>query len=215
MSKYGYVGKESDIPQQAFKANAGVLSVNDYLALSQQDKLTQYGQLELIETQTASSVANLQFTSLQESTYNVHLLTIANMKSDADNKAVEIAVSNDGGSSYETSNYDWAWLYQKSNGTFTEKNNTSGGDFTIVQNVGNSTGESLSGCVYLYNLGDSAKYSFSNWLCTGITQDPNYISTFGSGVYHQAETINALQLKFSSDNIASGVFSLYGIKEYS
>jgi hypothetical protein len=41
MSKYGYVGKESDIPQQAFKANAGVLSVNDHLALSQENKLTQ------------------------------------------------------------------------------------------------------------------------------------------------------------------------------
>ena len=40
MSKYGYVGKESDIPQQAFQANAGVLSVNDHLALSQENKLT-------------------------------------------------------------------------------------------------------------------------------------------------------------------------------
>ena len=28
MSKYGYIGKESDIPQQAFQSNTGVLSVN-------------------------------------------------------------------------------------------------------------------------------------------------------------------------------------------
>jgi hypothetical protein len=170
------------------------------------------GKLELIQTQTASSVSTLTFTSIKESIYNVHFLTIAGMKSDADNKAVEVAVSNDGGSSYETSNYDWAFMYQKSNGTFLEKRNTSGGDFTIVQNVGNNTAENLNGYVYLYNLGDSGKFSFTTWQCTGITQDPDYISTFGSGVYHQAETINALQLKFSSDNIASGTFSLYGIK---
>jgi len=171
------------------------------------------GKLELIQTQTASSVSTLTFTSIKETTYNVHLLTIARMKSDADNKAVEIAVSNDGGSSYETSNYDWAWRYQKSNGTMLEKRNTSGGDFTIVQNVGNSTGENFNAYVYLYNLGSSSKYSNANWHGTGITQDPDYISTFGGGTYHVAETINALQLKFSSDNIASGVFSLYGIKD--
>jgi len=170
------------------------------------------GKLELIKTQTASSVSTLTFTSIKESTYNVHLLTIARMKSDADNKAVEIAVSNDSGSSYESSNYDWAWRYQKSNGTMTEKNNTSGGDFTIVQNVGNSTDEVLNGYVYLYNLGDSSAYSYASWQCSGITQDPDYISTYGGGVYHVAETINALQIKFSSDNIASGVFSLYGLK---
>ena len=72
MSKYGYVGKESDIPQQAFKANAGVLSVNDHLALSQENKLTQYGQLELIETQTiTSSTASMIFSSIKEDEYNV------------------------------------------------------------------------------------------------------------------------------------------------
>ena len=173
------------------------------------------GKLELIgNTQTiTSNQAAVEFTSLQESTYNVHLLTIARMKPSVDNKAIEIAVSNDGGSGYEGSNYDWAWMYMKGNGTFSEKNNTSGGDFTIVQNVGYDTSEHFSAYVYLYNLGSSSKYSYATWHGTGITQDPDYISTFGSGVYHVAETINALQIKFSSDNIASGIFSLYGIKE--
>ena len=76
MSKYGYIGKESDIPQQAFKANAGVLSVNDHLALSQENKLTQFGQLELIETQEiTTAVSNIDFLDLQEETYREHLLT--------------------------------------------------------------------------------------------------------------------------------------------
>jgi len=211
-SEFGYIPES---PEQSFQNNKGIFTPTDIYDLTRADKYTNYGQLKLIQTQTVSSnVANLQFTSIQESTYDVHLLIISRMESDADNKAVEIAVSNDGGSSYETSNYDWAWMYQKSDGTFTEKRNTSGGDFTIVQNIGNSTGENFSAYVYLYNLGDSAKYSYTSWQGTGITQDPDYISVFGSGAYHQAETINALQLKFSSDNIASGVFSLYGIKEY-
>lgn len=171
------------------------------------------GQLELIQTQTISSnVSTVQFTSIKESTFNVHLLTITRIKSDADNKAVEIGLSNDGGSSYETSNYDWAWMYMKSNGTFTEKRNTSGGDFTIVQNVGNNTAENFSSYVYFYNLGESSQQSNITFQGTGITQDPDYISVYGSGIYHVAETIDAFRIKFSSDNVASGVFSLYGIK---
>ena len=170
------------------------------------------GSLELIRTQTiTSNQGSVEFTSLQESTYNVHLLTIARMKSDADNKAIEVAVSNDGGSSFESSNYEWGWMYQKSNGTFTEKGNQSGGDF--AQNIGNNTGENFNVATYLYNLGDSSSFSNVTWHGVGITQDPDILSTYGSGVYQVAETINAIQIKFSSDNVASGVFSLYGIKE--
>ena len=87
------------------------------------------------------------------------------------------------------------------------------GDFTIMQNLGNSTSECFSAFVYLYNLGNAAKYSTINFQGTGFTQDPDYISVFGAGKYLVAETINALQLKFSSDNVASGVFSLYGLAE--
>tara|TARA_R100000152_G_C6773729_1_gene201196 strand:- start:1712 stop:2296 length:585 start_codon:yes stop_codon:yes gene_type:complete len=171
------------------------------------------GQLELLRTQTISSnVSAVEFTSLQESIYKVHLLTLHKVESDADNKAIEIGLSNDSGSSYETSNYHWAWMYMKSNGTFTEKTNTSGGDFTIVQNIGNNTAENFGGYVYLYNLGESSQYSNVTWHGTGMTQDPDYISVYGSGTYHVAETVNALRIKFSSDNVASGVFSLYGVK---
>ena len=40
MTKYGYIGKNNDIPQQAFKANAGVLSVNEHIKLSQENKFS-------------------------------------------------------------------------------------------------------------------------------------------------------------------------------
>jgi hypothetical protein len=38
---------------------------------------------------------------------------------------------------------------------------------------------------------------------------------FGSGVYHTAETINAIRIKGNTGNIDNAVVSLYGIKEYS
>ena len=39
------------------------------------------------------------------------------------------------------------------------------------------------------------------------------ISTFGAGKFTTAETNNALRVLFTSADIASGVFSLYGLGE--
>ncbi len=171
------------------------------------------GSLELIQSETVSgAVSSVEFTSLKESIYNVHLLEIIGVVCSADNKAYELAFSNDSGSSFETSNYKWAFEYMKSNGTFQEKNNNSGGDITFIQNVGNASNENLNGYIYMYNLGDSSRYSNATFQMTAITQDPDYISTYGGGIYMVNETINAFQIKPSSDNISSGVLNLYGLK---
>ena len=173
------------------------------------------GKLELIgNTQTiTSNTGAVQFTSIDQSTYKTHLLTIARMKSDTDNKAVEIQLSNDGGSSYEAATYYWAFDYMKANGTFTRPGASNNDVFTLIQNVGNNTAESFNAYVWLHNLGNASKFSTITWSGVGMTQDPDQISVFGSGTYATAEAMNALQLKFSSDNVASGVFSLYGVVE--
>ena len=45
------------------------------------------GKLELIETQTVSgTVSEVDFTSIQESTYNVHLLMLSNMLTENNDK---------------------------------------------------------------------------------------------------------------------------------
>ena len=194
------------------KQNIGLYSPSQILELTKDGSWG--GSLELIQSETVSgAVSAVEFTSLKESIYNVHILEIIKSVVSADNKAYELAFSNDGGSSFETSNYKWAFEYMKSNGTFSEKNNNSGGDITFIQNVGNASNENLNAYIYMYNLGDSAKFSNATFHTTAITQDPDYISTYGGGIYMVAEVINAIQIKPSSDNINSGVFNLYGYKQ--
>ena len=83
-NKYGYSGV--DIPTQAFKANVGKFDPAEINELVADNKWTQYGQLELIETQTYSSaVTAIDFTSIQESTYNVHFMTCSQMSAAVDN----------------------------------------------------------------------------------------------------------------------------------
>ncbi len=216
MSKYGYVGKESDIPQQAFKANAGVLSVNDHLALSQENKLTQYGQLELIETQTiTSSTANVEFTNL--GTYNVHFITANNFKADTSDVFLRSQVSNNGGSSYISTGYQYARqrnYISGGTGFAQEGRSTNTSYVSILGSSGNETNRSGNGYCYLYNLLDSSKYSFGTFQAIGgySTLLDGY---FGSAVLPTAETHNAIRVNASSGNIENMNISLYGIKEYS
>lgn len=178
--------------------------------------ITDLGKLELIQTQTiTSSTGSVEFTSIKEDVYATHFLTIARMKPDADNKAVRIELSNDGGSSYHSSSgYYWSFDYMKANGTFQLKGAANDSHFSLVHNIGNSGSECWGGAfVYLYNLGNSSKFTAINYQGAGVTQDPDAISTFGAGTFATAETNNALRVLFTSANISSGVFSLYGLAE--
>jgi len=215
-NKYGYVGKESDIPQQAFKANAGVLSVNDHLALSQENKLTQYGQLELIHTETHSTdVASIDFQESAgtfDTSYNVHFLTLDDFQTASDNvQEFQIQL-------YESGVLETASVYQsafqrgRTTGTFSEIKSTGLGYMYINQNGGNATNEKSCGYVYFYNLGDSSKYSFATSQTIVTQNDSVQNITFGSSVLPQASTVDGIRIKPSSGNYSSFTASLYGIR---
>ena len=64
MSKeYGYIGKEVT---QAFFDNKGIFTPQDIIELDQENKWTNFGQLELIETQTITpNVAAVDFLNIK------------------------------------------------------------------------------------------------------------------------------------------------------
>ena len=67
------------------------------------------GKLELIETKTVSSaVAQVDFTSIDESIYNVHFLTFNGLELATNDSSMGARLSNDGGSTFETANYQYA-----------------------------------------------------------------------------------------------------------
>jgi hypothetical protein len=112
------------------------------------------GKLELIETQTISSaVAQVDFTSIQESTYNVHFLTVNNVQFSGTNIAnVGVRLFESG--VLETSTvYDIAYQRGAATGTTSETKSTSNNHLRIVTYTGN--GNVANGYSYFYNLGDS------------------------------------------------------------
>jgi len=212
MSEYGYI---PEAPEQSFGNNKGIFNPKDIYDLTRADKYTNYGQLELIETQTISGTpTTIDFTSIKENIYNVHFMTYNNVQgSSTTAQDLGARVSNDGGSSYETSNYQYANQDGRADGTFSEIRSTSGNRFMLAPDLDNETNASVNGYVYFYNLGDSSKFSF--------VTDWNFIFQSavggrfrgGSSVYKIAEQINAIQLiGHSGGGFSDGVISLYGIR---
>ena len=207
-NKYGYSGV--DIPTQAFQSNVGKFDPAEINELVADNKWTQYGQLELIETQTVSGTpTSVSFTSIQESTYNVHFLTYNDLTAPAQSQDFGFRFSTNGGSSYVSSGYQFAYPYvNTAGGTFDTKSTS---DTHIEYLATGSDTRNMNGYAYFYNLGDSSKYSFVTFhqMAEGNTD----LTTFGSGVYPSANVVNALQiLTTGASGYTSGTISLYGIR---
>ena len=208
-NKYGYVGV--DIPAQSFGSNKGVFNPAEINELVSDNKWTTFGQLELIETQTVSGVASVDFTSIDESTYNVHFLTINNLTTVNDEVWMR-AKFYESGVLETASVYQYAHQYGFATGTFGEGKGTSSGSIQFGANVGNATNESGASYLYFYNLGDNSKYSFATYQDVSVNQSHYFLMNFGSGVMTQASTVDGIQFSLTSGNIDTGTFSLYGIR---
>ena len=208
MSKeYGYIGKEVT---QAFRSNKGIFTPQDIIELDQENKWTNFGQLELIQTTVASSSTTVDFTDIKSDIYKIHFFTFNNIDVTADSDRLKLRYF-ESGVVESGSVYHFA-TQQCDTGGFSESRSTSSDNVPTIKNSGNQTNEHANGYTYIYNAGDSTKFTFNTYHSTTLTATPTYNSWFGSGVLPQASFVDGFRL-FSSDNI-SGNISLYGIRSF-
>ena len=169
------------------------------------------GKLELIETQTYSSaVSFVDFTSIDESTYNVHLMTINNLQTPSS------VTHNNYFRFYESGTLETASVYQyarqsgNAGGSFSEPKSTSTTGMDIEFTFSDQLNQ--NGYAYFYNLGDISKYSFSTYHFY-TTRASDSTMTFGSAVLPQASTVDGIRLLTTSGNFTDFDVSLYGIAE--
>jgi hypothetical protein len=208
-NEYGYVPSS---PTQARGSNTGIFEVNDVTDLLAAGQWSgDFGKLELIETKTISSASSAIFPSIQESTYNVHFLTINDCQVSTDNTALVMRF-------FENGVEETAAVYQRaqfiidSSGANADFRSTADTALYNIWNIGNATGESGNCYIYLYNLGDSSKYSFVTGQEIHISSVPYARTSFGSGVLPQASTVDQIKL-FPVAGTFSATASLYGIAE--
>ena len=193
------------------KKNTGLYTPSEILQLTKDGSWG--GSLELIEEQSiTSSTATMEFTNIQEARYDVHLLQIDSYYATAQRNLM-VRLSNDNGSSFISSGYQYAYQYGQADGAFGEGKSTSFSFMSYVTFGADTVQESQSTYIYFYNLGNSSKYSFSTFQNTGV-QTGVYSMLFGGAVLPTAETHNAIQLlPNSTGNIANLQAKLYGVKQ--
>ena len=207
MSKFGYI---TDV-EQSFRNNKGIFTPQEIIELDQENKWTNFGQLELIQTQSASDVNNLDFQSIKEDIYNVHFVTVSNFHATGGSISGGVRFFESGvlesGSVYH-------YAYQEADlgvGSVTENKSTSNSSTGIDYDFDPETPR--NNYFYIYNAGDSTKFTFYTFHYAGMNNG-GIVYKFGSGVLPQTSVVDGFRI-FSADatkNFDVDNVSLYGIR---
>lgn len=146
-----------------------------------------------------------------DSTYDVYMVAFNNVLPDTDARYlwVRYTVS---GTPDTTANYDWAMKDLRADTTF---GNNSFPNATMIQlqPLGTAGNEQSNGIFYLYNFNNSSEYSFmtietSAFIFTGVHRGFS-----GGAVNTVAQACDGIEFSIQLSNIASGTFTLYGLKK--
>ena len=192
------------------KKNIGLYTPNEILQLEKDGHWG--GSLELIAEQTANGTsATVEFLdNMQENIYDVHLLQISGWQS-SDNNRTFILKFYESGVLENASVYQYARQFGDTSGSFSEVASTSNNYLTISNYKGSTrTG---NGYIYLYNLGNSSKYSFCSFQTLGGHSTDQMV--FGGAVLPQASTVDGIRVLggTGTTDMTDFTLKLFGIKE--
>ena len=184
--------------------------------------ITGLGDLALIKKITASSSASISFVNgassvVLDSTYKEYIFIFNNIHPATDGANFTYQFSIDGGSNYNTTITSTAF-----NAQITEGNSDAvlayqagsdlaqGTGFSPIKSVGGDNDQSLSGTARLFE--PSSTVFVKHFLQRGnVCFTGRSVDVFHAGYANTTSAVDAIDFKFSSGNIDSGVIKMYGV----
>ncbi len=177
------------------------------------------GGLNLISTQTASNSSTISFTSGLDSTYKEYIFKFYNVHPDGGTgRHFSFQGSTDGGSSYGVNITSTFFQTDHNEADSTANLSYEGGkdlaqstDFQrVLSSITANADDSGSGTFHLF---DPSNTTFvKHFIATGTLVANAYVnSNYVAGYLNTTSAIDAIQFKFDSGNIESGVIKLYGV----
>ena len=179
------------------------------------------GSMTLLQTQTASSSATIDFTSNIDSTYDVYLFKIINCHPATDAVTFQFNFSVDGGSNYNVTKTSTVFLaYHGEDGS----HGTLSGDpgYKLAQStsyqginevLGADNDQSVSGTLHLFNPSNTNLIKHFIGDFSSAHRSDIAWTTYAAGYGNTTSAINGIDFKFSSGNIDSGVIKMYGLSK--
>lgn len=163
-----------------------------------------------LATATASASAVIDFTL--SSAYAAYRLVFSHVVPVTDNVSLWVRTSTDGGSTFSAgaSDYRYSTAIEAEGGGLTSTSSTGAAQLVVNNSLGNASNEQSSGEIVLFNPA-AAKYGMLTWTMVGV--DTAGLSRFatGGGLRLTAADIDAVRVMYSSGNISSGQFDLFGL----
>ena len=167
--------------------------------------------IKIDEEIVSSAVASVTLTGI-DSTYDVYMVKINNVVPTTDNTDMRFRVT-ESSTPNTTANYDRASKLIRANTSFSNQSATNETSWDFGASIGTATGEATNGIMYIYNANNSSEYTFMTKEIVELNQTPELIAQQGGGVFTSTSTVDGLSYFFSTGNIASGTFTLYGLKK--
>ena len=176
------------------------------------------GSLVLISTSTASNSSSLSFTSGIDSTYKEYIFKFINIHPVTNSQHFQVNFR-DGSSAFDATKTTTAfYAYQDETGSSTDLTYLSSLDLaqstayqSICGTVGNGNDESFSGTMHLF---DPSNTTFvKHFISDNSTVHRSDIAwtNYVAGYANTTSAIDAINFKFASGNIDSGVIKMYGV----
>ena len=180
------------------------------------------GGMNLITTNTISSgVSSSSFTSNIDSTYDTYMFKFINIHPAENGRHLRFQGSSNGGSSFGVTITSTSFgAYHNEAGSDTDFSYRTGRDLAqstsyqnLVSDTGNGNDESNSGTLFLFS--PSSTVFVKNFMYVGNSYHQSDYSNqeFVAGYFNTTSAINAVDFKFSSGNIDSGVIKMYGLSK--
>lgn len=191
---------------EVFMADSAQATGHDWGALS----FT--GDLVPISKSEASSSASIAFTGLDFSTYSSLWINMVDVHPVTDNVKLRVLFSTDNGVSYLASGYDWCYRkFDASTATGDENHANASTFIEAVENVGNGSGEGTAGWFWLLPSDDPTQTRQTMlWELMCMSNNADLLGQWGGGQNSTTSIIDAIKFQFSSGNIETGTFYLYG-----
>ena len=177
------------------------------------------GGMTLISTQTASSSANISFTSGIDSTYKEYIFKFYDIHPSNDNASFEFQCSVDGGSNYNTTITSTCFIAEHGEGGaggalgyYSARDQAQGTAFQhFMRDIGNGNDESSSGHLHLFNPSSTTFVKHFTADCSVYYSGDYEFYYLYSGYFNTTSAINAIQFKMGSGNIDAGTIKMYGV----
>lgn len=173
---------------------------------------TDSGALVLLQTGSATTVSEVEFTGLG-ATYARYILMIDGLVSSADGADLHIQTSADGGTSYDSGSSDYEYasgvLDSSASGVSSQVDSTASA-LLLLDNLSSTTAEAVSARIEIAHHALSAFYTHVTWSLT--QHDPSDLSHWNGGGFRQsAGTVDAFRLYPSTGTVTISSWRMYGL----